>query len=169
MIKKYRDKMPETAENVFIAENATVIGDVKIGKGSSVWFGAVVRGDADSIEIGEGSNVQDNATIHCDEGVKTMIGDHVTIGHNAIVHGAKLSDNVMVGMGATVMNDAHIGKNSIIGAGALVPERMEVPENSIVMGVPAKVVKQTSEKHAEYIKVNAEHYVTMAGEYLNDK
>jgi carbonic anhydrase/acetyltransferase-like protein (isoleucine patch superfamily) len=96
MIKKYKDVFPQIAEDVFIAENAVVIGKVKIGRNSSVWYSAVIRGDSDSIEIGEGSSIQDNATIHCDEGIKTVIGSNVTIGHNAIVHGAKISDNVMM-------------------------------------------------------------------------
>lgn len=165
MVLKFNGHEPKIDGDAFVAENATLIGEIEIKKGASVWFSAVLRGDCGKITLGEGSNVQDNATVHCDTGTEANIGANVTIGHNAIVHGAILDDNVMVGMGATILNNAHIGKNSIVGAGALVPENMIVPENSVVVGVPAKVLKQTSEKQVAYIRENAAHYVELGAEY----
>jgi len=152
-------------EEVFIAENATLLGDVTIGDRSGVWFGAVLRGDRDRIVVGAGSNVQDNATVHGSTGFPTLIGDRVSIGHGAIVHGCTISDEVLVGMGAIVMNGAVVGEGSIIGAGAVVTEGKVVPPGSVVLGVPGKVVKQVDEAQREHIRENAKIYVEMAGRY----
>lgn len=136
---------PQIPENCFIAPNATIVGDVEMGSECSVWFNAVVRGDVNSIRIGNKVNVQDGACIHCTyEKTKTIIGDNVSIGHNAIVHGCTVEDNVLIGMGAIVMDNAKIGRNSIIAAGAVVLEDTIVPEGSIYAGVPAKKVKDIS-------------------------
>jgi len=152
-------------DEVFIAENATLLGDVTIGDRSGVWFGAVLRGDRDRIVIGAGSNVQDNATVHGSTGFPTLIGDRVSIGHGAIIHGCTISDEVLVGMGAIVMNGAVVGEGSIIGAGAVVTEGKVIPPGSVVLGVPGKVVKQVDEAQREHIRENAKVYVEMAGRY----
>ncbi|MGX5818412.1 gamma carbonic anhydrase family protein [Chitinophaga lutea] len=133
---------PQMGDNCFIAPNATIVGDVIMGAGCSVWFNAVVRGDVNSIRMGEKVNVQDGAVIHATyQKTKTNIGNNVSIGHNAIVHGCTVEDNVLIGMGAIVMDNAHIGSNSIIAAGAVVLEGTKVEAGSIYAGVPAKKVK----------------------------
>lgn len=130
----------------WIAPNATVIGDVVLEQKSSIWFGAVLRGDNDRISIGTGSNVQDNAVIHADPGFPAVIGANCTIGHNAIVHGCTLEDNVLVGMGATVLNGAVIGAGSVVGANALVTEGKVFPPGSLIVGAPAKAVRSLTEE-----------------------
>jgi carbonic anhydrase/acetyltransferase-like protein (isoleucine patch superfamily) len=137
---------PEIPEDCFIAPNATVVGDVVMGSECSVWFNAIVRGDVNSIRMGNKVNVQDGACIHCTyEKTKTVIGNNVSIGHNAIVHGCTVEDNVLIGMGAIVMDRARIGSNSIIAAGAVVLEDTQVPAGSIFAGVPAKKIKDISQ------------------------
>lgn len=139
--------MPHIPESCFIAPNATVVGDVKMGDECSVWFNAVIRGDVNSIEMGNKVNVQDGACIHCTyQKTRTIIGNNVSIGHNAIVHGCTVEDNVLIGMGAIVMDRVKIGSNSIIAAGAVVLEDTEVPPGSIFAGVPAKKVKDISQE-----------------------
>src|SRR3954462_3500918 len=134
--------LPSFGENCFIAPNATVIGQVKTGKDCSIWFNAVVRGDVNSITMGDKVNVQDGAVIHCTyQKTKTVIGNNVSIGHNAIVHGCTVEDNVLIGMGAIVMDNVHIGSNTIIAAGAVVLENTQVEAGAIYAGVPAKKVK----------------------------
>lgn len=128
-------------DSLFVAPNASVIGNVSAAENSSIWFGAALRGDADRIVIGAGSNVQDNAVVHCDPGFPAIIGDFCTVGHSAIVHGCTLARGVLVGMGAIVMNGAEIGEGSIIGAGAIVTEGTKVPPYSVVLGQPGRVKK----------------------------
>lgn len=152
--------------DVFIADTARVFGRVILGNNASVWFGAVLRGDGDEIKIGARSNVQENAIVHVDPGYPAIIGEDCIIGHAAIVHGAQLGNNVLVGMHATILNGAKIGNFCIIGANALVTEGMRIPDYSIVMGSPAKVVKQMSETHIEKVKRNAAAYVQLAKGYL---
>jgi len=136
---------PEFGKDCFIAPNATIVGDVTMGDGCSIWFNAVVRGDVNSIRIGNKVNIQDGAVIHCTyEKTKTIIGDNVSIGHNAIVHGCTVEDNVLIGMGAIVMDNARIGSNTIIAAGAVVLEGTQVEPGTIYAGVPAKKVKEIS-------------------------
>lgn len=158
---------PELASDVFVAPNATVIGKVKLESQCSVWFGAVLRADSDSITIGARSNIQDNAVIHVDPGAPVNIGEDCIIGHGAIVHGATLSNHVLIGMNAVVLNHAEIGANCIIGANALVTAGMKIPEGSLVLGSPAKVVKQLSEDQKEAIRENARVYVVKAKEYID--
>lgn len=137
--------MPTIPESVFVAPNATIVGDVVMGEACSLWFNAVIRGDVNSIRMGNKVNVQDGACIHCTyEKTKTIIGNNVSIGHNAIVHGCTIEDNVLVGMGAIVMDNVHIGSNTIIAAGAVVLEGTQVPSGCIFAGVPAKKVKDIS-------------------------
>lgn len=138
---------PQIPEDCFVAPNATIVGDVEMGNECSVWFNAVVRGDVNSIRMGNKVNVQDGACIHCTyEKTKVIIGNNVSIGHNAIVHGCTVEDNVLIGMGAIVMDNVHIGANSLIAAGAVVLEGTKVPPGSIFAGVPAKKVKDISQE-----------------------
>lgn len=141
---------PEIPEDCYVAENATVVGDVVMGKECSIWFNAVVRGDVNSIRMGNRVNVQDGACIHCTyQKTKAIIGNNVSIGHHAIVHGCTIEDNVLVGMGAIVMDNVKIGRNSIVAAGAVVLENTEIPSGSIFAGVPAKKVKDISQELLE--------------------
>jgi carbonic anhydrase/acetyltransferase-like protein (isoleucine patch superfamily) len=153
-------------KEVFIADTARVIGNINLGNEVSIWFGAVLRGDADKISIGDRSNIQDNATIHVDPGFPVEIGEECIIGHGAVVHGAKISNNVLIGIHATVLNGAQIGSYSIIAAGALVTEGMIVPPNSLVVGVPGKVIRTIGNDQMEKIKKNSESYVNLSKVYL---
>lgn len=153
-------------KEVFIADTARVIGNITLGDEVSIWFGAVLRGDGDKISIGNRSNIQDNATIHVDPGFPVEIGEECIIGHGAVVHGAKISDNVLVGIHATVLNGAQIGSYSIIAAGALVTEGMIIPSNSLVVGVPGKVIRTIGAEQMEKIKKNSESYVKLSKIYL---
>jgi len=139
----------------------------KLGKDTSIWFGAVLRGDSDAIKVGARTNIQDNAVIHCDPNEPCTIGEGCVIGHSAIVHGAKLEDGVLIGMNSTVLNNAVIGSGSIVGANALVPSGMIVPPNSLVLGVPAKVVKQIDAKAD--IRRNADEYIEKAKVFVKNK
>ncbi|MFA4859377.1 gamma carbonic anhydrase family protein [Methanoregula sp.] len=151
----------------FRAANATVIGDVTIGSRVGIWFGAVIRADRDRIVIGDRSNIQDNCVVHTSKGFPVCIGNDVSVGHGAILHGCIIGDQVLVGMGAIVLNGAKVGKGSLIGAGAVVTEGMEVPEGSVVVGIPGKIIKQTSEAQKEHILKNAASYYELAGEYVH--
>jgi len=160
------EHQPQIAKNVFIAPNATVIGNVILSKQSSVWYGAVLRGDNDLIEIGEGTNIQDLSMIHVDPQKPVRIGSGCTIGHRAIIHGATIGDNVLVGMGAIVMNEAEIGDNCIIGAGSLVTEKKIIPPNSLVVGSPARVVKRLSDEQMSAIRRNSAVYIANAERFV---
>ncbi|NND97520.1 MAG: gamma carbonic anhydrase family protein [Pirellulaceae bacterium] len=156
------------ASNAFIADNATVLGNVTMESDASVWFGAVVRGDAEAIKIGSRSNVQDLCVLHADPGFPCIIGDGVTIGHSAIVHGATIHDGAMIGIRAVVLNGAIIGPGALIGAGAVVTEGMTVPAGHLAVGVPAKVVRELSAEQIERVKHAAAHYVEAAKQYADD-
>ena len=160
--------MENKKDSIVICPGAQVIGDVELGEDVSIWHGAVLRGDTDSITIGDNSNVQDNCVVHCTKGFPVEIGKNVSVGHGAVVHGCKLEDNVLVGMNATVLNGARIGKNSIIGAGAVVSEGKEFPESSLILGVPAKAIKQVSEEQINLIQNNADNYVKLSKQYKED-
>ncbi len=147
-LKHIYDK-PEISSEAFIAHNAAVVGNAVIDSKSSVWFGAVVRADNARCHLGEGSNLQDCAVIHCETDHPTEIGRHVTIGHGAIVHGAEIGENTLIGMGAIIMNGAVIGKNCIIGAGAIVTEGTVIPDGSVAMGTPAKIKRQITDSEIE--------------------
>lgn len=150
---------PKIHEQAVVARGAVVLGDVTIGKDSSVWYNAVIRGDIQSISIGAGTNIQDNAVLHVDADSPLKIGDHVTVGHGAILHGCTVGDGVLIGMGAIVMNGAVIGRNSIVAAGALVTQHTEIPEESLVMGNPAKIRRSVTEEEIQASLRNAENYI----------
>lgn len=160
--------MENNKDSIVICPGAQVIGNVELGEDVSIWHGAVLRGDTDSISIGNRSNVQDNCVVHCTEGYPVEIGENVSVGHGAVVHGCKLEDNVLIGMNATVLNGAHIGKNSIVGAGAVVSEGKEFPENSLILGVPAKRVKELNPEQVQMIQNNADNYVELSKQYKED-
>jgi len=147
---------------VWVADTATVIGDVALGEGVGVWFGAVLRGDNEPIVIGEMTNIQENCVFHTDPAFPVSVGRFCTIGHNAIVHGCTIGDNSLIGMGAIVLNGAVIGKNCLIGAGALVTERTQIPDNSLVIGAPAKVVRQIDANGEAMLRQSAESYAARA-------
>jgi carbonic anhydrase/acetyltransferase-like protein (isoleucine patch superfamily) len=150
----------------FRCHNSTVVGAVNAGEHSTFWFGAVVRGDVAPITIGKRTNVQDNAVIHCDSGIPNIIGDDVTIGHGAIVHGQSVGDGSLIGMGATVLGHSVIGRRCLIAAGAVVPPGLVVPDEMVVMGVPGKIVRPVKPKEFEYMKWLSGHYVELAEKYL---
>jgi carbonic anhydrase/acetyltransferase-like protein (isoleucine patch superfamily) len=153
-----RPKLPEDGE-YWIAPTATVIGDVILKAGASVWFSAVVRGDNDPITLGEDSNVQDGAVLHTDAGVPLTIGRGVTVGHLAMLHGCEIGDNALIGIGAVVLNRARIGANSIVGAKALVAEGKSFPDGVLILGAPARVARELTEAEIGFLKLSAEHYV----------
>ena len=146
----------------FVAENATLAGSVRLEKNSSVWYGAVLRADTGRIAIGENSNVQDNAVLHTEPSHPVLVGDNVTIGHSAIVHGCVVGDGCLIGMHATLMNGCVIGRNCIIGAGALVPQDMQVPDGSLVLGVPARVRGTVTPEQAAGAEANVRRYTELA-------
>ncbi len=165
MIYNFDEKKPDISAACFVAENATIIGDVHLSKGCNIWYGAVLRADVGPITLDENANVQDNAVVHIDPGGAVQIGKNVTVGHGAIVHGCTIGDNTLIGMGATLLNDCVIGKGCIVGAGALVPEGMQVPDGSLVVGVPAKIRGTLSEEKAEYAVHNALHYAELGAKH----
>ena len=152
--------------NTFIAPGAIVLGDVTMGEDVNIWYHATVRGDRAPITIGRGSNIQDNSVVHVDAGYPVRIGDNVTIGHGAIIHGCSIGNDSLVGMGAILMNGAVIGKGCIIGAGALVTQNMQIPDGSLVLGNPAKIKRTVTEEELVHNLQNAEFYVKEAKELL---
>src|SRR4051812_44464009 len=155
-----------TADNYFLAHNATLTGEIAIGEQTSFWFNAVVRGDVAPISIGRRVNVQDGVVVHCDTDVPNVIEDDVTIGHGAIVHGMFVGRGTLIGMGSTLLSRTKIGSECLIAAGAVVPPGLEVPDRMLVMGVPGKVVRPVGEKDLEYMRWLTEHYVELAQEYI---
>ncbi|WP_110206628.1 gamma carbonic anhydrase family protein [Nocardioides daejeonensis] len=152
------DLIPDVHDSAWVAPNATLVGDVRIAERCSVFYGAVLRAEFDSITIGAGSNVQDNAVFHVDRGFPIVLGEGVTIGHAAVVHGATVEDHALVGMNATVMNGARIGSETLVAGGAVVPEGMQVPPRSLVAGVPAKVRRELTESEIEGLRLNGLGY-----------
>lgn len=152
----------EDEESVFVAPDASVIGRVFVGKDVGIWFGAALRGDGEPIRIGAGTNVQEHTVMHTDPGYPLTIGNGCTIGHRALLHGCTIGDNSLIGMGAIVLNGARIGRNCLVGAGALVTERKEFPDNSLIVGAPAKVVRQLDDAAIEGLRGSARHYVENA-------
>jgi carbonic anhydrase/acetyltransferase-like protein (isoleucine patch superfamily) len=153
------DKQVQLPENCFIAENATVIGNVALGNNASIWFNVVIRGDSELITIGEDSNIQDGAVLHTDPGYLMTLGKGVTVGHKAMLHGCKVGDYSLIGINAVVLNGAKIGSHCIIGANALVTQNMEIPDGSLVMGSPVKIKRELSLKQQQTLEITAQHYV----------
>ncbi len=158
MIKEFEGIMPEIDESVFVAESADIIGDVKIGKNSSIWYNTVLRGDEHAIRIGENTNIQDGTVVHVGWDTDTVIGDNVTVGHNALIHGCKIGNNSLVGMGAIVLNGAEIGEFCMIAAGALVTQNKKFPNGVLIMGSPAKVVRELTEEEKQNLIKSADDY-----------
>lgn len=164
---RYKGIYPQIAKDVYIAPGAVVIGDVVIGAKSSIWFYTVVRGDVHFIRIGEETNIQDHSVLHVTTNTFPLyIGSRVTVGHRAVIHGCAIDDECLIGMGAIILDGARVGKHSIVAAGAVVPPGMEIPERSLVMGVPARIQKELSDRDIERIVETAKHYVRLAGEYM---
>lgn len=153
---------PQLGDNAWVADSAQVIGSVLLGRNASVWYGAVVRGDTEQIRIGHNSNVQDLSVLHADSGVPLVIGDDVTVGHQAMLHGCTIGDGSLIGIQAVVLNNAKIGRNSIVGAGSVVTEGKEFPDNSLIVGVPAKAVRTLTPDQIAKLRANSQQYVDNA-------
>lgn len=164
----YEGFYPEFDDRVFLAPTSTVIGRARLGANASVWFNSVVRADINAIEIGEDSNIQDNSVLHVADDHPCIIGDRVVVGHRAILHGCKVGDECLIGMGAIVLNGAEIGEGSIIAAGALVTERTKIPPRSVVMGTPGKVIKPVTDEQLEMTIHTAKKYARIAANYLRE-
>src|SRR3954468_6481719 len=162
-------RFTRTPGNWFLADNATVVGDVTVGELSSFWFNAVARGDVAPIIIGRRVNVQDGTVIHCDSGVPNIIEDDVTIGHRAIVHGAHVGAGSLIGMGSVLLSQTRIGKNCLVAAGAVVPPGLNVPDGMLVIGVPGKIARPVTEKDLKYMRWLTTHYVEIADRYTREE
>jgi carbonic anhydrase/acetyltransferase-like protein (isoleucine patch superfamily) len=160
-----RHDHPGIDPSAFVARGAVVLGNVRLGRESSVWYNSVIRGDAERIEVGDGSNIQDLSMIHADPGFPCLLGARVTVGHRAILHGCTVEDDCLVGMGAILLNGVRVGRGSVIGAGAMVPEGLHIPPESVVLGVPGKVVRQVNEAMRGRIDHAWRHYVELAGKH----
>lgn len=158
-------KTPHLGKNVYIAPGAIVRGDVTIGDGSSIWFHSVARAESSSIVIGNKTNIQDNCVLHVDHGADLRIGNQVTIGHGAIIHGCTVKDHTLIGMGAIVMNHAVIGENCIVGAGTLITQNTVIPDNSLVLGNPGKIIRSVTDAEKDNIRQNADYYMEEAACY----
>ena len=170
MIRSFQGTLPQIDPTAWVDPTAAIIGDVTIGRLSSVWPNAVLRGDVNKITIGDETNIQDGSVLHVEEALFELhIGNRVTVGHSVCLHGCVVEDDSLIGIGAIVLNGARIGKGSVIAAGALVPEGMQIPPGSLAMGVPAKVRRAVSPEEQERFRVNAQHYVELREKYLNDK
>jgi len=162
LIVPFAGTSPAVAQSAWVAPNATLVGRVTLGERASVFYGAVLRADVDSITIGDDTNLQDNVTMHCDAGTPASVGARVSVGHGAILHGCTVEDDCLIGMGATVLNGAVIGAGSLVAAGAVVLEGTQVPPGSLVAGVPAKVRRELSDEEKMGIRANAEHYLEIS-------
>lgn len=163
----YLDHFPRVAEDVFIAPGARVIGRVEIATQASIWYNCVVRGDVDFVRIGTGTNIQDGSVLHEDEGFPLIIGDRVTVGHNAILHGCTIGDGAFVGMGAIILSGAAVGPGAVVAAGALVLQGQQIPAGSLALGSPAKVVRELSREEISKFQSAAERYCKRTQEYLS--
>ena len=168
MVGPYKDKTPRLGRDVFVAPSATVIGDVSIGDFSSVWFNAVVRGDVHRIRIGRYTNVQDSCVLHVTvDKFPLSIGDRVTIGHGCILHGCKLADECLIGMGAVILDNVELGERCIVGAGSVITSDVKIPPRTVVMGVPARPQRELNKQELEMLEQSAKNYVDLSREYLN--
>lgn len=167
MIELYKQYKPDIEKNVFIAENSTIIGRCFIGENCSIWYNAVIRADVNEIRVGSSTNIQDGCVIHCDSNNSTSIGEYVTVGHNAIIHGCTIGSNCIIGMGATILDGAIIGDNVIVGANSLITCGKIIQSGVLVMGSPAKVARKLTPDEIKGIRSSAERYIKYAIEYTN--
>ncbi len=168
VVKPYKGVFPKVHPSVYLSDNVYVIGDVEIGEDSSVWFGSVIRGDVNYIKIGKRTNIQDNSVVHVTHDTHpTIVGDNVTVGHRVILHGCLLGNNILVGMGAVIMDGVEIEDYVLVGAGALITPNKKIPSGVLVAGVPAKIVRDLREEEIKLIEESAENYVRYKNEYLN--
>lgn len=165
MIIPLKNKKPKIGKDVYIAESAQVIGEVTIGEHSSIWPNAVLRADIEPIRVGKCSSIQDGVLIHVNWDLPVVVGNYVTVGHGAIIHGCKIENNCLIGMGAIILDGAEIGKNCLIGAGSLVPEGRKIPEGSLVLGVPGRVVRKLNQKEIKKLKDAALEYLDFAKKF----
>ena len=159
------EKLPQLGKNAWVAPNATVIGDIRLGANASIWWNATLRGDNDPIHIGENTNIQDGSVLHTDEGVPMHIGNNVTVGHLVMLHGCTVGDGSLIGIGSVILNRAVIGRHCIIGANSLIPEGKVIPERSLVMGSPGKVVRELTDEEVARLLLAAQGYVANARRY----
>lgn len=165
MIKSYQDVEPKIDETVFVAESADIIGNVNIAKNANIWYNVVIRGDVNSITIGENTNIQDGSVVHICHDCPTIIGKNVTVGHKALIHGCKIGDNTLIGMGSIVLDNAEIGEYTLLGAGSLVPPGKTIPSGVLAMGSPARVIRELNEDEKENLKKSALKYVETANNH----
>jgi carbonic anhydrase/acetyltransferase-like protein (isoleucine patch superfamily) len=156
------DDAPRIAPSAWVADSAQVIGKVELGEEASVWFGAILRGDTDWLRIGRGSNVQDGSVLHTDAGIELVVGENVTIGHKVMLHGCTIGDGSLIGINAVVLNHARIGRHCLVGAGSLVTEGKEFPDGSLIVGSPARVVRQLTPEQIQGLEMTAKHYARNA-------
>lgn len=167
MLLSYKNHTPLLDDSVYVAEGAKIIGNVTIGSGSSVWFNTVIRGDVHYVKIGAKTNIQDLSMIHVASGkFPTIIGDEVTVGHQALIHACQIGDRCLIGMGSIIMDGCRIGDDCLIAAGSLLPERMDIPSGSVAMGRPAKIVRTLKDTEKDWIKLSAQNYYRLSREYL---
>ena len=166
MLIPYLEHYPQVATNVFIAPGAKIIGQVSIDTEASIWFNCVLRGDIEQIKIGSGTNIQDLSVIHTNPGHPTIIKNNVTVGHSCVLHGCTINEHCLIGIGAIILNGAVIGENSLVAAGSLIPERKIYPPNSLILGSPAKVIRELTEQEIDSIRASAERYKKRGQEYL---
>ena len=159
------DLQPAIHDTAWVADSAAVMGNVTLSEDSSVWFGVVIRGDTETITVGKGTNIQDNSVLHADHGMPLVIGENVTVGHQVMLHGCTIGDGSLIGIQAVVLNGAKIGKHCLVGAGALVTEGKEFPDGCMILGSPAKAVRQLTEAQIEGLKMSAQHYIDNARRY----
>lgn len=169
MIITYQGLAPRVASSAYVAETADVIGDVEIGANASIWFQTVLRGDIEPIHVGENSNIQDGSVLHTMRGSPVVVGNWVTVGHRAVVHGCSVEDHCLIGMGAILLNNVRVGEGSIIAAGALVPENTVIPPRSLYMGVPARFRRQLGDPERRFIDSHATHYLEYKESYLSER
>ena len=159
---------PKIDPDSWIAPNATVIGEVEIAKGASIWWSCTLRGDTDLLSVGENSNIQDNSVLHTDPGIPLVVGKNVTVGHRVILHGCTVGDNSLIGMGSTLLNGAVIGKNCLIGANTLIPEGKVIPDRSLVVGLPGRIVRELTDEEVAGLQTSADRYVAQWQRYVRE-
>lgn len=169
MIQTYAGRAPRIAASAFIASSADVIGEVEIGENASVWFQCVLRGDIEPIRVGARSNIQDGSVLHTVEGAPAIIGEWVTVGHRAVIHGCTIEDHCLIGMGAIILSRVRVGEGSIVAAGSVVPENTVIPPRSLYMGVPARLRRSLDERDRAFIDAHAAHYLEYKAVYLSGK